>query len=61
MSDEKEAGVAMQRRGWAARARISRAWLGTKAPESKNMAELEAQGVEGSAGSEGNGIDAQRV
>ncbi|CAK0886633.1 unnamed protein product [Prorocentrum cordatum] len=61
MSIDKEAGVAMQRGWWAARARVSRAWLGTKASESKDMAELEAQGVEGFAASEGKGIDEQKV
>ncbi|CAK0789223.1 unnamed protein product, partial [Prorocentrum cordatum] len=61
MSDEKEASVAMQRGWWAARARISRAWLGTKASESNMMAELEAQGVEGFAASEGKGIDTQEL
>ncbi|CAK0867159.1 unnamed protein product, partial [Prorocentrum cordatum] len=61
MSDEKEAGVTMQRGWWAARARISRAWLGTKASESKKMAELEAQGVEVFAASEGKGTDTQEV
>ena len=55
--DLAEAGVVTQREWRAARARISRAWLGTKASESKKLAGLEAQGVEGFVAPEGNSTD----